>query len=263
MNDDWPTVMSAVSSGCVPVGPSNGSTVNGAPVWLSTVKVTNDASAPVSVLEGDPADFTPVFSNPSEVAIPYPVVVTPITGDDDDVFPLVTTVNFGSSVLLNTIENEIPEGDETFSVAIGGVPATLTILEDDQFGFGITLVGPEQPVVEGSEAEFVLKFPTPTPKGVSFDWDVSVDPDDLPEGASPADTVNDLELPAIQRVDVHPTETEVRLRVPITVDSTPEPQESFALTVELDGMVIPLKATANIVDPDLCLLYTSPSPRDS
>lgn len=209
------------------------------------------ALAPVIVQEGDPAVFSPVYSNPSEVPIPYPVVVTPVTGDDDDLVPLATTVAFGAPLVLTTIENDVPEGDETFTVTVGGVPATLTIVEDDQFGPGITLVTREHPFVEGGNATFLLKFPTPTPKGISFDWRVSVDPDDLPAGAQPVSAVEDLDLPAIRRVDIPAGAIKVPIDVPIIVDSTPESEESFALVVDLDGMVLPLKSVTSIVDPDL------------
>jgi hypothetical protein len=217
-----------------------------------------------SVSEGDPIVLTPVASGPTEVPVSVSYTVEERSGDITDVvgLGLFGVVGTDEPLQFVTVDDGIPEGDETLRLTIGAALVDVVIREDDGLGDGIELVAPTEPTAEGSTAHVELRFPTPTPGGVTFSW------------SAEQDSLSPVDRRALFGVDfapeVHPlvlvdrNQLVVDLAVPVVADAEVEGEETFVVEVQIDGMIQPLRASVTIAaDPVVEPLTMTLSPLPS
>ena len=212
------------------------------------VAMTGVASMP----EGLPITLFPVASGPSEVPVSIPFTITGVSGDFTDFFGLGLSgvLAIDQPFIATSVDDDIPEGDETVRLSIGAVTLDIVVLENDFLGTGITLVPPAEPVAEGGTAQLLLRFPRPVPSGVTLSWTTKEDGALPPEQR--AALAGDFSFEVFPLVQVLENQLEVLLEVDILTDAEVEGEESFLVEVQIDGMTQPLRASVTIAaDPTI------------
>jgi len=249
---------------------------------ITHVGDTNPAIDGVTVNEGDAAVFTVNLSNPSSTATTFALTLSDgsaILGGDytanlsftngvsyDAATGLVTVpANVTSfTVTVPTVEDGTSEPTEQFSLTVGGVTGTGTILDDDGTP-GITHVGDgaglnNVTVSEGDAAVFTVNLSNPSSTATTFALTLS-DGSAVLGGDYTANLsfTNGVSYdPATGLVTVPANVTSFTVTVPTVEDGTSEPTEQFSLTV---GGVT---GTGTILDDDVAdLAEVAATPEDT
>ncbi len=231
----------------------------------SPTAVTVDLSAsPNPVDEGGKITVTAMLSEAPDTDVVIPLILTDGTANAQDYqasIPVQVEIEAGKTsgtYPISTIQDDIAEGDETFTVALGALPSRLvagdsrwidiTITDDDEAGMNT----PQSvSVAEGGEKSFGISL-TSEPLGeveVMMTWpsgtDLTVHPITRTFGPDNWRTEQQVSLRAANDMDLMDDQVEVTLTASGSIDYTGI-SETISVTItdnDTPGIVAPVSVT--------------------